>query len=60
MRAWSASRTAGATTQGQPDVVAAEHAGTNSNLLADELLIDAGIGKRGAERIPVQIAPTAW
>ena len=40
--------------------VAAEHAGTNSNLLADELLIDAVSGNAVLNGIPVQIAPAAW
>ena len=37
--------------------VAAEHAGTNSNVLADELLLDAVSGNAVLNGIPVQIAP---
>jgi anaerobic selenocysteine-containing dehydrogenase len=37
--------------------VAAEHAGTNSNVLADELLVDAVSGNAVLNGIPVQIAP---
>lgn len=39
--------------------VAAAHAGTNSNLLADELLIDAPSGNAVLNGIPVEIAPAA-
>jgi Molydopterin dinucleotide binding domain len=37
--------------------VAAAHAGTNSNVLADELLIDAVSGNAVLNGIPVQLAP---
>jgi anaerobic selenocysteine-containing dehydrogenase len=37
--------------------VAAEHAGTNSNVLADELLLDALSGNAVLNGIPVQLAP---
>jgi anaerobic selenocysteine-containing dehydrogenase len=37
--------------------VAAEHAGTNSNVLADELLIDAVSGNAVLNGIPVQLSP---
>ena len=37
--------------------VAAEHAGTNSNVLADELLIDAVSGNAVLNGIPVELAP---
>jgi anaerobic selenocysteine-containing dehydrogenase len=37
--------------------VAAEHAGANSNLLADELLIDAVSGNAVLNGIPVEVAP---
>jgi hypothetical protein len=37
--------------------VAAEHAGTNSNLLADELLVDAVSGNAVLNGIPVELAP---
>jgi anaerobic selenocysteine-containing dehydrogenase len=37
--------------------VAAQHAGTNSNVLADELLIDAVSGNAVLNGIPVQLAP---
>jgi hypothetical protein len=37
--------------------VAAAHAGTNSNLLADELLFDAPSGNAVLNGIPVEIAP---
>jgi anaerobic selenocysteine-containing dehydrogenase len=39
--------------------VAAEHPGTNSNVLADELLIDVVSGNAVLNGIPVQIAPVA-
>jgi anaerobic selenocysteine-containing dehydrogenase len=37
--------------------VATEHAGTNSNLLADELLVDAVSGNAVLNGIPVEVAP---
>jgi anaerobic selenocysteine-containing dehydrogenase len=37
--------------------VAAEHAGTNSNVLADELLVDALSGNAVLNGIPVELAP---
>lgn len=37
--------------------VAAEHAGTNSNVLADELLVDAVSGNAVLNGIPVELAP---
>ena len=37
--------------------VAAEHAGTNSNILADELLLDAVSGNAVLNGIPVELAP---
>ena len=37
--------------------VATEHPGTNSNVLADELLIDAVSGNAVLNGIPVQLAP---
>jgi anaerobic selenocysteine-containing dehydrogenase len=37
--------------------VAAEHAGANSNVLADELLIDAVSGNAVLNGIPVEVAP---
>jgi anaerobic selenocysteine-containing dehydrogenase len=37
--------------------VAAQHAGTNSNILADELLLDAVSGNAVLNGIPVQLAP---
>jgi anaerobic selenocysteine-containing dehydrogenase len=37
--------------------VAAEHAGTNSNVLADELLLDAVSGNAVLNGIPVEVAP---
>ena len=37
--------------------VAAEHAGTNSNVLADELLLDALSGNAVLNGIPVELAP---
>jgi anaerobic selenocysteine-containing dehydrogenase len=37
--------------------VATEHAGTNSNLLADELLVDALSGNAVLNGIPVELAP---
>ena len=37
--------------------VATEHAGTNSNVLSDELLIDAVSGNAVLNGIPVQLAP---
>jgi anaerobic selenocysteine-containing dehydrogenase len=37
--------------------VASEHAGTNSNLLADELLLDAVSGNAVLNGIPVELAP---
>jgi anaerobic selenocysteine-containing dehydrogenase len=39
--------------------VAAEHAGTNSNVLADELLIDAVSGNAVLNGIPVELAPVS-
>src|SRR5262249_5286610 len=44
----------------EPDTrmsVAAEHAGTNSNVLADELLIDPLSGNAVLNGIPVELAP---
>ena len=38
---------------------AAAHAGTNSNVLADELLVDAVSGNAVLNGIPVQLAPVA-
>jgi anaerobic selenocysteine-containing dehydrogenase len=43
--------------QGTVQRVAAEHAGTNSNLLADELLVDAVSGNAVLNGIPVELAP---
>ena len=37
--------------------VASEHAGANSNVLADELLIDAVSGNAVLNGIPVEVAP---
>jgi hypothetical protein len=37
--------------------VAREHAGANSNVLADELLIDAVSGNAVLNGIPVEVAP---
>jgi anaerobic selenocysteine-containing dehydrogenase len=37
--------------------VASEHAGTNSNLVADELLVDAVSGNAVLNGIPVELAP---
>jgi anaerobic selenocysteine-containing dehydrogenase len=37
--------------------VAAEHAGTNSNVLADELLLDAVSGNAVLNGIPVEVTP---
>jgi anaerobic selenocysteine-containing dehydrogenase len=37
--------------------VAAAHAGTNSNLLADELLLDVPSGNAVLNGIPVELAP---
>jgi anaerobic selenocysteine-containing dehydrogenase len=37
--------------------VAAEHAGANSNVLADELLLDAVSGNAVLNGIPVEVAP---
>ena len=37
--------------------VASEHAGTNSNLLADETLVDAMSGNAVLNGIPVELAP---
>jgi anaerobic selenocysteine-containing dehydrogenase len=42
---------------GTAQSVASEHAGTNSNLLADELLVDALSGNAVLNGIPVQLAP---
>jgi len=39
--------------------VAAEHPGTNSNVLADELLLDAVSGNAVLNGIPVELAPVA-
>jgi hypothetical protein len=39
--------------------VAAAHEGTNSNLLADERLIDAPSGNAVLNGIPVQLTPAA-
>jgi hypothetical protein len=44
----------------EPDMqlsVAAEHAGANSNLLADETLIDPLSGNAALNGIPVEVAP---
>jgi anaerobic selenocysteine-containing dehydrogenase len=43
--------------RGTAQRVAAEHAGTNSNLLADELLVDAVSGNAVLNGIPVELAP---
>jgi anaerobic selenocysteine-containing dehydrogenase len=40
--------------------VAAEHAGTNSNLLADELLVDAVSGNAVLNGIPVEVEPAQY
>jgi anaerobic selenocysteine-containing dehydrogenase len=40
--------------------VAAEHAGTNSNLLADELLLDAVSGNAVLNGIPVEVEPAQY
>jgi hypothetical protein len=37
--------------------VAADHAGSNSNVLADELLLDAVSGNAVLNGIPVELAP---
>jgi hypothetical protein len=39
--------------------IAAEHAGTNSNVLADERLVDALSGNAVLNGIPVELAPVA-
>ena len=57
-RGSSASRTAGATTiRRRGSTVAAEHAGANSNLLADEELIDPLSGNAVLNGIPVELSP---
>ena len=57
-RASSRSRTAGATTPpARGSAVAGEHAGVNSNVLADEELVDALSGNAVLNGIPVVVAP---
>ena len=56
--AWCRSPTAGATTPTASSCgVAREHAGANSNVLADELLVDAPSGNAVLNGIPVELAP---
>jgi anaerobic selenocysteine-containing dehydrogenase len=42
---------------GTAQAVASEHAGTNSNVLADEMLLDAVSGNAVLNGIPVELAP---
>ena len=56
----SAFPTAGATTRRAPSSgVASEHAGVNSNLLADETLVDPLSGNAVLNGIPVEVVPAS-